>query len=55
MRKAIKILILALFIDAAVVFVLQVAKNSLAWVFIVLYWGILTIKNCLDWLNGGKK
>lgn len=40
-------LIIALLIDAAIVFILQIAKVN-AWLLICLYWLILTIKNLCD-------
>lgn len=55
MKKATKILILLLLLDAALVFVLQVLRTPFAWVFVSLYWAILTIKNYIDWRNSGKK
>ena len=44
-----KLLIIGLFVDALAVFVMQVCRWRGAWVFIALYWFILTIKNYLDW------
>ena len=47
--RAKKLLILILFLDAGIVFILQLAREPMAWLFIVAYWGILTIKNWIDW------
>ena len=44
MKKA---LILALMIDALIVFIMQVFRMN-PWFLICLYWFILTIKNTLD-------
>lgn len=41
-------LILLLLLDAALVFVLQICRVN-AWIWICLYWAILTLKNALDW------
>lgn len=51
MKKTIKLLILVLALVAGVTFVLQVLHNPIAWVFVSLYWLILTVKNYLDWVN----
>ena len=42
-----KTLILALMIDALIVFIMQVFRTN-AWFLICLYWFILTVKNTLD-------
>ena len=47
MSKIKKYLIYLLLIDAALVFVLQLAQIN-AWIFICLYWLILTLKNAVD-------
>ena len=43
-----RFLILLLSLNAALVFVLQICRVS-AWIWICLYWAILTLKNALDW------
>lgn len=50
MDKARRMLILALMVDAAAVFV-GVSMNRNMWAFIVVYWAILTVKNTLDVLE----
>ena len=49
MMKLTKTLILALMLIAAAVFVMQVARWRGAWVFVALYWAVLTVKNYVDW------
>lgn len=53
MKKATKILILLLLIDAAAVMV--VLKTIGAQPLIILYWALLTIKNFLDWRTSVRK
>ncbi len=60
--KTTKILILALLIDAAAVSVMQFVRWRGAWLFVTLYWVILTVKNYVDWrksnrttFNGGDR
>ena len=48
-----QLLIIGLFVDALAVFGMQLHRWRGAWVFVALYWLILTIKNYLD--LGGKK
>ncbi len=52
--KLTKLLILALMINAAVVFVMQICRTPVAWVGVSLYWLILTIKNFVDWKRNGR-
>lgn len=47
--KLTKVLILALMLIALAVFVMQLFRWKGAWIFISLYWGVLTVKNLLDW------
>lgn len=49
-RALTKILILALMINAGVVFCILASGNT-CWELIVLYWFTLTVKNYLDWRN----
>ena len=44
-----KSLILALFLIAAAVFVMQLCRWKGAWIFVSLYWFTLTVKNYIDW------
>ena len=47
--KTTKILILTLLVNAALVFALQVTRSPIAWIFVSLYWLVLTVKNYVDW------
>ena len=47
--KLTKLLILALMLIAAAVFVMQVARWEGTMIFVALYWATLTIKNYVDW------
>lgn len=53
--KTTKILILLLLIDAGAVFVMQCLRWGGAFVFVALYWAILTAKNYLDWRHSNAK
>ena len=44
-----KFLILALLMIAAAVFVMQVCRWKGAWIGVCTYWGVLTVKNYIDW------
>ena len=44
------VLIIALMVIAAVVFVMQLKKKN-AWWLVCLYWAVLTIKNAMDVLR----
>ena len=46
-----KSLILALLLIAAAVFVMQVCRWKGAYIGVCAYWGVLTVKNYLDWRN----
>ena len=47
-----RILIFLLMLVSGVVFVLQVRREKRAWLFICIYWAILTIKNAVDFFGG---
>lgn len=47
--KLTKTLILALMLIAAAVFAMQCFRWQGAWVFVSLYWAVLTVKNYVDW------
>ena len=47
-----KALILALMLIAAAVFIMQLLRWRGAWVFVALYWAVLTVKNYCDWRRG---
>lgn len=49
--KLTKLLILALMLIALAVFVMQAARWRGAWIFVSLYWCVLTVKNYIDWRN----
>ena len=44
-------LVLALMVIAAVVFVGQVLRQNVWWL-VAIYWGVLTLKNYMDWQGG---
>ena len=44
-----KMLIFLLLLDAAAVFVMQLCRWKGVWLFVALYWALLTIKNLRDW------
>ena len=45
------LLVVLLMVIAAIVFVMQANKVN-AWLFICLYWAVLTIKNVIDYYKG---
>ena len=49
MKKTLKLLNLLLFVDAGIVLALQMVRTPFAWVFVALYWAILTAKNYISW------
>ena len=49
MKKTLKLLNLLLLLDAGFVLALQIARTPFAWVFVALYWAILTAKNYIGW------
>lgn len=51
MKTVIKLLILALIADCAIVIGLLVA-NKMAQPFIIVYWVLLLVKNTCDYFNG---
>lgn len=55
MKKIQKTLILILAVIAAAVAIILAAKRS-AWILIVAYWCVLTLKNYVDYIEiGGKR
>ena len=44
-------LVLALMVIAGVVFIDQVLRGNVWWL-VCLYWGVLTLKNYMDWQGG---
>lgn len=49
MARLTKALILALMLIALGVFIMQLLRWRGAWVFVALYWLVLTVKNYVDW------
>ena len=50
--KLTKLLILALMLIAFSVYIMQVFRWKWAFLFVALYWLVLTVKNYCDWRRG---